>query len=102
MSEDTLTFSGDMRRWAELIGKLLLEFERKGWIIVARETIEREMTGQDTKPKERTGDIEIVLTLRGPPHGKGGFDHVDFVKKLMVLAKMHCSMELVDTNVHAI
>jgi hypothetical protein len=103
MTQDELTFSGDLKRWAELTAKLLLEFERRGWITIAREAFGRDVAQQaDAKHKRENGEVELTLTLRGPSRGKDGSDHVDFVKKMMILAKIHCGMELVDTRTCAI
>lgn len=34
-------FSGNLKQWVEFVAKLLLEFERLGWITINREALKR-------------------------------------------------------------
>jgi hypothetical protein len=40
---ERLTFSGDMDRWASLIGKLLIEYQKLGYITINTEAIRRNL-----------------------------------------------------------
>jgi hypothetical protein len=40
---ERLTFSGDMDRWASLIGKLLIEYEKLGYITINMEPIRHKL-----------------------------------------------------------